>query len=237
MKVSHEVPSNFIPLIEHCLTTTYFSYNIQFYEQASGAAMGSPISPFANIFMEHFEKEVLKKCSKTNLVPLCRRYIRNMELNSVNSLFSSTINIQMRKTTVSYIQSDGRILSIFSYIKRTTDRIGRILNKHNIRTIFKPSKKIGQILRNSKVQRHHTAPQEYTKYLVPAGKHTLEKLINLKIKEHQRDVRLKHVTQSALSEYNIETENTDETITIANITSYFPKKRSHRDTKTLQQSK
>jgi len=113
--------------------------------------------------MEHFEKEALKKRSKTkNLVPLCRRYIRNMKLNSVNSLFSSTINIQMRETTVSYIQSDERILSIFSYIKRTTDRIGRILNKHNIRTIFKPSKKIGQILRNSKVQRHpHSSTRVY----------------------------------------------------------------------------
>jgi len=32
------------------------------------------------------------------------------------------------------------------------DRVGRILNKHNIRTIFKP-KKIGQILRNPKDQK------------------------------------------------------------------------------------
>ena len=45
-------------------------------------------------------------------------------------------------------QLDKRILSILPYIKGTTNRIGRILNKHNIRTIFKPPKKIGQILRN-----------------------------------------------------------------------------------------
>jgi len=47
------------------------------------------------------------------------------------------------------------------------------------------------------------------------------------IKEHQRDVRLKHITQSALSEHNIETGHQilfDETVTIANITSYFPRK-------------
>jgi len=49
-------------------------------------------------------------------------------------------------------QPDERILSILPYVKRTTDRVGRILNKHNIRTIFK-SKKIGQILRNPKNQR------------------------------------------------------------------------------------
>jgi len=30
-------------------------------------------------------------------------------------------------------------------------------------------------------------------------------MINLRIKEYQRDIRLKHVTQSALSEHNIET--------------------------------
>jgi len=40
-----------------------------------------------------------------------------------------------------------------SHVKGTTDRIGRILNKHNIRTIFKPLKKIRQILRNPKDQR------------------------------------------------------------------------------------
>ena len=41
----------------------------------------------------------------------------------------------------------------FSYAKGTIDWIGRILNNHNIRTIFKPSKKIEQILRNPKTQR------------------------------------------------------------------------------------
>ncbi|XP_018307957.1 uncharacterized protein [Mycetomoellerius zeteki] len=65
IKASHKVPFDLIPLIEHCLTTTYFSYNNQFYEQTSGAAMGSPISPvIANIFMEHFEKEALGKTPK-----------------------------------------------------------------------------------------------------------------------------------------------------------------------------
>jgi len=48
------------------------------------------------------------------------------------------------------------------------------------------------------------------------------------MKEHQRDVRLKHITQSALSEHNIKTEHQqilfDKTITIATITSYFPRK-------------
>jgi len=65
IKASHEVSSDLIPLIKHCLTTTYFSYNNQFYEQTSGMAMGSPISPvITNIFMGHFEKEALRKTFK-----------------------------------------------------------------------------------------------------------------------------------------------------------------------------
>jgi len=65
-----------------------------------------------------------------------------------------------------------------------------------------------------------------------------ERIVNLRIKEHQRDVRLKHVTQTALSEHIIETGQQiqfDKTITIVNITSlYFPRKyRKAIDTKTL----
>ncbi|XP_018342267.1 PREDICTED: uncharacterized protein LOC108748544 [Trachymyrmex septentrionalis] len=60
-----------------------------------------------------------------------------------------TINKHANKTTVSDTQLDNKILSILLYIKGTTDQIGRILNKHNIRIIFKSSKKIGQILRRS----------------------------------------------------------------------------------------
>jgi len=42
----------------------------------------------------------------------------------------------------------GEVEEIGQSSKETTDRIGKILNKHNIRTIFKSPKKIGQILRN-----------------------------------------------------------------------------------------
>ena len=51
------------------------------------------------------------------------------------------------------------------------------------------------------------------------------RIVNLRIKE--RNVRLKHVTQSALSEHNIETGHQilfDKTTTIVNITLYFPRK-------------
>jgi len=52
-------------------------------------------------------------------------------------------------------------------------------------------------------------------------------MVNICMKEHQRDVRLKHIAQSALSKCNIETGHQilfDKTTTIATITSYFPRK-------------
>jgi len=52
-----------------------------------------------------------------------------------------------------------------------------------------------------------------------------ERIVNLHIKDHQRDVRLKHVTQSALSQHNIQTGHQifDKTTTVTTA-SYFPKK-------------
>ena len=49
-----------IQLLEYCLTTTYFVYGGEFYQQVHGAAMGSPVSPIvANLYMEHFESIAL----------------------------------------------------------------------------------------------------------------------------------------------------------------------------------
>jgi hypothetical protein len=47
--------------LRHVLTTSYFSFNGQFYEQINRMAMGSPLSPvIANFYMEHFEERALK---------------------------------------------------------------------------------------------------------------------------------------------------------------------------------
>ncbi|XP_039304223.1 uncharacterized protein LOC120357563 isoform X2 [Solenopsis invicta] len=62
IKKSDKLPANFVPLIEHYLTSTYFQFQREFFEQTSGAAMGSPVSPIiANIFMEHLKGKILKK--------------------------------------------------------------------------------------------------------------------------------------------------------------------------------
>jgi len=61
--------------------------------------------------------------------------------------------MQTRQQSLIHNQTEGSCP--FSH-EKTIDRIGRILNKHNIhniRTIFKSSKKIKQIFKNPKDQR------------------------------------------------------------------------------------
>ena len=94
-----------------------------------------------------------------------------------------------------------RILSILLYVKGITDRIGRILNKHNIRTIFKSPEKIGQILRNPKNQTPPLNSAEVYKILCSCEQVYIgetRRMINLRIKKHQRDIRLKHINQHSI---------------------------------------
>ena len=55
---------NVIELLGFCLHNTYFSFKSKFYEQVEGVAMGSSVSLIvANLYMEHFEGEVLRSAS------------------------------------------------------------------------------------------------------------------------------------------------------------------------------
>ncbi|XP_015439279.1 PREDICTED: uncharacterized protein LOC107194204 [Dufourea novaeangliae] len=57
-----KIPDNLIPLVHHCLTSTYFLFQDTYHEQVSGAAMGSAISPIvAHIYIEHLDDRILKE--------------------------------------------------------------------------------------------------------------------------------------------------------------------------------
>jgi len=83
-------------------------------------------------------------------------------------------------------------------------------------------------LRNPKDQRPPLSSAGVYKIPCSYGKVYIEetgKMVNIRMKQHQRDVRLKHITQSALSEHNIETSHQilfDKMTTIATTISYFP---------------
>jgi len=72
--LSQHFEDSILALFRYVLTSTYFCYDGQFYEQTDGVAMGSPLSPvIANFFMEDFEKKALEQATHK---PVCwYRYV------------------------------------------------------------------------------------------------------------------------------------------------------------------
>jgi hypothetical protein len=67
--LSHHFEDDVLALFKHVLTSTYFCFDWQFYEQTDGVAMGSPLSPvITDFFMEESEKKAIEQ---TVLKPVC----------------------------------------------------------------------------------------------------------------------------------------------------------------------
>ncbi|XP_072048738.1 uncharacterized protein [Amphiura filiformis] len=63
-------------VLEFALTTTYFSFRGQIYQQRFGTAMGSPVSPIvANLYMEWLEQEALVTAPLDIKPRLWKRYV------------------------------------------------------------------------------------------------------------------------------------------------------------------
>jgi hypothetical protein len=69
--LGHNFKEDVLGLFRHVLTTSYFTFNGQFYGQTDGVVMDSPLSPvIANFFMEDYEKAELESVPPP-LKPLC----------------------------------------------------------------------------------------------------------------------------------------------------------------------
>jgi len=67
--LSHHFEDDVLTSLKHILTSTYFCYGGQFYEQTDGVALDSPLSPvIANFFMEDFEKKTIEQATHK---PVC----------------------------------------------------------------------------------------------------------------------------------------------------------------------
>ncbi|KAL0266587.1 UNVERIFIED_CONTAM: hypothetical protein PYX00_009089 [Menopon gallinae] len=102
----------------------------------------------------------------------------------------------------------GRIL--LPFIPGTTDRIGKILRKANINTIYTPTTKISQLLRNPKDPLDpkrfpgiYSIPCQCTKVYIGMT----QRPIATRITEHERHLRLGHTDQSAVAEHSIQCDH------------------------------
>ena len=69
-------PEDIVELLEFVLTTTYFMFRGQVYQQKFGTAMGSPASPIvANLFMEDLEQRAMPSASAELRPTLWKRYV------------------------------------------------------------------------------------------------------------------------------------------------------------------
>lgn len=52
-----------VSLLKHCLTTSYFQWGDEFYEETDCVAMGSPFVFVANLSMKKFKEQALNAAS------------------------------------------------------------------------------------------------------------------------------------------------------------------------------
>jgi hypothetical protein len=325
-------------LFRHCLTTTYFQWQNEFYEQTDGVAMGSPLSPvIANFFMEKFEQEVLntavhrptcwfryvddtfviwshgeqeldffldhlnsrnpkiqftmekekqkqlafldvlvtrKPCGRlghtvyrksthtdrylnkesnhhpqqkrgviktlTNrAIRICEPELLPKELNHLeralqgNGYTRTEIRQATKPKTSQSMESEkpgyeGRVF--LPYVQHVTDRIGKILRKHKIDTVYKPTKTLSQHLRSVKDPRDPLSTPGV--YRIPCSCGSVyvgmtKRSVNTRLSEHKRSCRLGQVEKSAVAEHTLEQEGHrirfEDTQVIARESKYYPR--------------
>lgn len=127
-------------------------------------------------------------------------------------------------------RQESETKAFLPFIPRVTDRIGRILGKHNIKTIFKPSKKIKDHLNSPKDRRDTLSTPGVYRIPCSCGSvyiGTTKRSINTRIKEHKANCRLGHSEKSAVAEHTLNNTNHaiefDKTQVLCTTTAYYPR--------------
>ena len=299
-----------------CLTTSYFLWDQEFYEQTDGVAMGSPLSPMvANFFMERFEQAVLETASRKPKV--WYRYVDDtfvvwnhgeeeleiflQHLNSQNENIQFTMEKEhdgelsfldvlviregsrlghkvYRKPTHTdrylhknsnhhpcqkrgvikslterarrncehkYIDEELKHLqeaflangytkkeitralkpsnkpdnksaktstqtAFLQYIPNITDRIGKLLGKYDIKTVYKPTRKVQNTLRSAKDYRDPKTSGGVYRIPCSCGQvyiGTTKRSTNTRLQEHKRCCRLQQRDKSSVAEHALENPN------------------------------
>ncbi|XP_032686437.1 uncharacterized protein LOC116851269 [Odontomachus brunneus] len=98
--------------------------------------------------------------------------------------------------------------AVLPYLQGITEPISRILDKHDIKIIFKPHRKISQLLPNLKDHKSFLETSGVYKIPCSCGKVYIGETgrkISTRIKEYQRYTKYGHFAQSALAGWRLDT--------------------------------
>ena len=120
-------------LLKFCLNTTYFVFRGKFFKQKHGAAVGGPVSPTCNLYMELFEPTALETAPHWPRIWLRyiddtfdiikKQYLDTNHINSQNEYIKFTCDLA-KDSKLPFLdtvvkQSDDGSLSVLVYRKPT----------------------------------------------------------------------------------------------------------------------
>jgi len=136
----------------------------------------------------------------------------------------------IRRDTPAPRQEPTRSTAFLPYVEDVTDRIERLLRRHNVKTVFKPTHQVSDLLRSVKDARDPLSTAGVYKIPCSCGSAyigTTKRSISTRIKEHQRNCRLGHTDKSAVAEHAFEERihniNFNDTQVLSRTTHYYPR--------------
>ena len=124
-------------------------------------------------------------------------------------------------------QSQTLATAYLPFISGVTDRIGRILRKEKVKTVFKPTRKIQECLRSAKDKKDPLSASGVYRIPCTCGSvyiGTTKRFINTRIKEHKANCRLGQTDKSAVAEHTLRTDHRikfEETQVLATTSAYY----------------